>query len=243
MRTVSLSLAALMLLPAFVQLAAAGESDDAAAIVEKAIEAAGGRKNLEKFNTLTSTEKGTYYGMGEGLPYTGKMAIQMPDKVRMEIEGFFIMVVNGDKGWTKTGEDVADMPEDQLKGQQASHYAGFVATLLPLKEERFKLKKLADAEIEGAAVSVVQVSSEGHQDVTLCFDQKTGLLAKSTFKAFDAEQGKEAEYENYYRGYKEVEGAQVAMKMLMHRDGKKFVESEMTEIKPAKDIDAMFEKP
>lgn len=232
-----------LLLPVFAQLAAAGEADEAKAIVEKAIEAAGGRKNLEKFNTMTSTEKGTYYGMGEGLPYTGKMAIQMPDKVRMEIEGFFTMIVNGDKGWTIMGGDVTEMPEEQIKGQIASHYAGYVATLLPLEDEKFTLKKLADAEVNGSPASVVVVSSKDHQDVTLSFDKKSGMLVKALFKAFDAEQGKEAEYENFYQEYKEVDGAKMVWKMLMNRDGKKFVESQMTEVKPAKDIDAMFEKP
>src|SRR5205807_2708706 len=79
---------------ASVHLVCAGE-DDARAIVNKAIQAAGGEKKLAKHNAVTMKEKGTYYGMGEGLPYTGNYSFQWPNQFRMEIEGVFLIVVNG----------------------------------------------------------------------------------------------------------------------------------------------------
>src|SRR2546427_242862 len=77
--------------------------DDGRAIVTRAIQAAGGEAKLAKFQAFTWKEKGTYYGMGEGLPYTGVYAINRPSQFRMEIEGVFIVVVNGDKGWVQAG--------------------------------------------------------------------------------------------------------------------------------------------
>ena len=245
MRTLITSLAVALLIPTFVQFAAAGDPDQAGAVVEKAIEAAGGRKNLEKFTAMTWKETGTYYGMGEGLPYTSKGAFSYPDKSFMEIEGFFSMGLNGDKGWVKMGEDVTDMPEDQLKGQMEAQYASWAATLLPLKGEGFALKSLEDADLNGKPAAVVQVSHKGHGDVKLYFDKKTGRLAKSAFTAYDSEQAKDADYETWYDGYKEMEGAKLACKIVMNRDGKKFVVGEITEVKPAKPeaIAKMFEKP
>src|SRR5438045_522437 len=81
--------------------ASAGQQD-ARAIIDRAIQATGGEENLKSFPAVTFAEKGTYHGLGKPLPYTGKYAIQLPDRSRMEIEGVFLMVANGDKGWIKT---------------------------------------------------------------------------------------------------------------------------------------------
>src|SRR2546428_8816628 len=58
-----------------VRLAAADDQADARAIVAKAIKAVGGEQKLEKFKAQTWREVGTYYGMGDGLPYTGNYAV------------------------------------------------------------------------------------------------------------------------------------------------------------------------
>src|SRR5260370_29445128 len=86
-----------------------GEDANPRAIVAQAIKAMGGEKNLATHNAATWTEKGTYYGMGEGLPFTGKYQVQMPDKFRMEIEGVFTIVFSGDKGWIHSGGDTKAM--------------------------------------------------------------------------------------------------------------------------------------
>ena len=87
------------LLLSFSAVAWSGGDDGARAVVNKAIKAAGGEKALTKHQAATWTEKGTYYGMGDGLPFTGKYAMQLPDKFRMEVEGVFTLVINGKKGW------------------------------------------------------------------------------------------------------------------------------------------------
>src|SRR6516162_5757230 len=53
-----------------------GEGEDGRAIVAKAIKAAGGADNLAKHKSATFKGKGTYYGMGKGLPYSGNYAFQ-----------------------------------------------------------------------------------------------------------------------------------------------------------------------
>src|SRR5437870_10054726 len=65
--------------------------DDGRAIITKALKAGGGEAKLAKFDSTIMKEKGTYYGMGDGLPYTSVIHMQRPDKFKMEIVGVFTM--------------------------------------------------------------------------------------------------------------------------------------------------------
>src|SRR5262245_11353902 len=87
--------------------------DDAMKIVDKAIKAIG-RTDKDKITAVSWKGKGTYYGMGNELAYTGNWATQYPDKSRMEIENAFIIVFNGDKGWVSAGGNVMDMTKEQV---------------------------------------------------------------------------------------------------------------------------------
>src|SRR5262245_57605941 len=104
--------------------AQADDQAEARAIIDKAIQAAGGEAKLDKFRAHTWKEKGTYYGMGDGIPYTGSYAVQWPGQFRMEIEGYFTMVLNNDKGWMKMpGGDTLEMSKEQLAEHKENHYA------------------------------------------------------------------------------------------------------------------------
>jgi hypothetical protein len=66
--------------------ARADDAADAKATVDKAIKAHGGEEKLSKFKGETWTGKGTYYGMGDGLPFSAHFALQWPERFRMEVE-------------------------------------------------------------------------------------------------------------------------------------------------------------
>jgi hypothetical protein len=58
------------------------------------------------------------------------------------------------------------------------------------------------------------------------------------------EGGNEKQQETLYSDYKEVGGIKHAMKLVINRDGKKYVDSEMSDIEVKDKIDAaQFEKP
>lgn len=242
MRKIQL-VSALAVLVAVCGLARSGDGDTRDLVV-KAIKAMGGEKNLAKQQSMTWKEKGTYYGMGEGLPYTGVYAIQHPDKFRMEIEGVFIIVVNGDKGWTKAGDDVKEMSKEELELQQHNLRAGWVQSLLPLTGKEYKLTSLGEVKVEGQAALGVKATRKDYPDVKLYFDKKTHMLVKSEHMTKDPMTKKDVNAEAYFSGYKEVEGSQVPTKTTIKHDGKKFVEAEQFEILPgAKLSDKTFARP
>jgi len=224
--------------------APAADPADARAIIDRAIKAAGGEAKMEKFKAQTWKEKGTFHGEGKPLPYTSVCAMQFPDQFRMEIVGFFTMVVNGDKGWTKEKGKTAEMNQAQLANQKDSMYGGWVASLQPLKDKAYTLSSLGESKI-GKPVVGVKVAHKGHSDVFLYFDKGTGLLFKmeQTVRPDDPK-GKPMKQEMFASDYKDVEGVKVPGKIVLRQDGKPFVEAETFDLKPVGKLDnKMFEKP
>src|ERR1700737_983715 len=139
MRTnLGIALAGLLALTAANSIRAADDKP-ARAVIDKALKAAGGADKLAKHPGMTWHEKGTYYGMGDGVPYTAPYAVQWPDKMRMEIEGVFMMVLNGDKGWLQMSGETKPMTKEQLAEEKEGRFAGWVTTLVPLKDKGFTL--------------------------------------------------------------------------------------------------------
>ena len=224
----------------------ADDTDEARAVIDKAIKAIGGEEKLAKFKNHTWKNKGTWYGMGDGVPYTANYAVAWPDKFRFEVEGGFMTVVlDGDKGWMQAMGDTHEMSKEELAQQKEELYAGRVITLMPLKDKAFKLSLTGETKVDDKPAVGVKVSHKDHQDVMLYFDKDSGLLVKSERKTKVPEEGnKEVTQENLYTDYQEVEGAKMAMKMTILRDGKKYVEGENFEIKPVeKHDDKTFAKP
>jgi len=220
-----------------------GEGDDARAIVDKAIKASGGEENLKKHQTATWDQKGTYYGMGDGVAYTGMIAVQRPDKFRMEVENVFTIVLNGEKGWRQFGGETQEMSKEEIERSQADNRAGWIASLAPLKDKAFTLTSIGEAKVDKKPALGVKVTRKGYPEVKLYFDKKTGLLVKSEFKTYSGEESKDVTQETFYQDYKEVDGAQVPSRVVMHREGKIYVEAEMSNFKSGKVDAKLFAKP
>src|SRR4051812_42674622 len=197
--------------------------DDARGIIEKSIKAIGGEKALEKHKAVSFTEKGTYYGMGEGLPFTSKINFQLPDQFRMEVEGIFTIVINGDKGWVSMMGETKAMEKEKLANELNGHRAGYMATLLPLRDKSFTLKKLADAKVGDKNANVIEASRKDWPTVKLFFDSKTNYLVKMEYKGKAEEQGfKEVMVDQNFSDFKDVDGVKVPYKGVLNRDGKVF---------------------
>jgi hypothetical protein len=231
----------------FINPLKADDADAARAVIEKALKAQGGEEKLAKFKSHTWKNKGTWYGMGDGVPYTANYAVAWPDKFRFEVEGgFMTVVVDGDKGWMQAMGETREMSKEELAQQKEDMYAGHVTTLAPLlKDKEYKLAFTGEAKVENKSAIGLKVSHADRPDVTLYFDKDSGLLVKSERKTKVPEEGgKEVTQENLYGDYQDVEGAKVSMKITILRDGKKYIEGENFDIKPVdKHDDKTFTKP
>jgi outer membrane lipoprotein-sorting protein len=234
--------------------ARADEKADSKAVIEKAIKAVGGEEKLAKFNSATFKMKGKWYGMGEGIDYTGEVAVQVPDKTRIKIDTgagdmkfTFIRVVNGDKVWSKLNNDTTEVDDkDQVKEAKEELYADRVKSLLPLvKEKGFTLEALGEVKVDDKPAVGVRVTHKGHRDINLFFNKESGLLVKSeqTVKDFMAG-GNEQMQETLYSEYKKFGGTSHATKMVINREGKKYIDAEISDLEAKDKIDGKeFDKP
>lgn len=209
---------------------------DARKLIEKAVKAHGGQDAIDKLPAVASTFKGTFHGMGDGIPITGTVSTHdTKQRVELEVEAGgmkipIVIVVAGDKGWNKLAKDVNEMDKDQLAEANEQAHAAWVATLAPLKGKEFKFETIGELKIEGKETVGVKVSSKGHRDVDLYFDKKSGLLVKTETRVKDDMSGQEVSEESFLTDYKAVQGVQHAMKFTVKRNGKLFLEGETTEV-------------
>jgi hypothetical protein len=228
----------------------ADDSADARAIVNKAMEAQGGDK-LAKFKAVTTKMKGTVHVMGLDIAFTGEIATQGDEHLKLDIEAEaggqkfrIINVINGDKGWTRMGETTSELDKEKLAEAKESTHKGWVATLVPLKDKKFTLSTLGEVMIEKRPALGVKVSCKGRRDIDLYFDKETHLLVKVETQVMDEGSGKELLEETFYTDYKEVQGTKQAMKFTVKREGKPFLEAEVSDHELAEKLDAStFDKP
>jgi hypothetical protein len=228
--------------------ARAGDAAEARKVIDKAIAASGGAANLAKNKAVTWKGKGTFYGMGEGVPYVGAWSMELPTKLRMEIENVFVLVVDGDKGWTRMGDATQEMSKEQLDEQKQGLYCEWVASLLPFldkdKAKDLTLSLLPEEKVDNKPAAGVKVTQQGKRDVSLYFDKDSGLLVKSVFDVKDDASGNLVKQEAYYSNYKDVQGIKLAFKNVVKREGKPFVDGELFDYKGSEKLpENTFAKP
>jgi hypothetical protein len=250
----------LVCLAAVLAVAAAGSAraDDQAdlrKVIDKAIKATGGEEKLAKFKAETFKMKGKFYGTGQEFDYTGEFQVQEPDKFRVQIDGdvngmkatVYTQVVNGDKVWEKTfGEEAKEVTDkDELAEIKEDRNARRVEALLPLKDKAYQLTSLGDVKVNDKPAVGIRVSHKGFRDVNLFFDKNSSLLVKVEKVVKDKMNGfKEQTEEELLSDYKEKDGIMHPMKLVIKRDGNKYLDGEVTDYELKEKLDdAVFAKP
>lgn len=237
---------AIGVLASAVMVAVAPARDKAAEdVLNKAIEAHGGKAALTKLVAGTYAMKGTVVISGQALPFTGSGAYHLPGKLRQEltIDAMgqklpIVVVANGDKVTQKVMGQAAPLPNDAKDEIRQSVLAQEVVQLTPLLDAaRFTLQAEKDADVGGKPAAVVLVTGKGLNDTRLYFDKGTGQLVKTTRKALSPE-GQNVTEETLISGYAKVNGIAVPTKLTVNHDGKEFMKAEMSDYKLSETLDA-----
>lgn len=251
MRSIRCVLPAALLAAAITIPIAADDDVGARATVEKAVRAHGSEALLTKFRGLSTKMKGNYHGMGQAIPYTGEVTVQGPDRQRIEIvaeaggqQFRMIKVLDRDKGWDRVGDATKERDANDLAEAREQAYTGWVTTLVPLKDKAFVLATIGEVRVGDRAAVGVKVSKQGRRDVDLYFDKESGLLIKSESRVKDERTGQEVAEETFLSEYKDVQGIKQAMKFVVHRDGKLYVDGESFDVVLVEDLgDVPFARP
>lgn len=253
MSSVRRSLGVGLVVLAVVGMARSDEETDLRAVIAKAIKAKGPDAGQAKFKGLEMKGSGTFYGLGEGIPFTGEWLFDGQSKYRWTLQikvmdqALTIMhVINGDKGWQKINDAVMPLPEAELAEEKAELYAKWVSSLVPLKDKAFKLATVGEVKVGDRPATGIRVSHAGKRDINLYFDNANHQLVKTEFQVKDAKGGGDTEMsqETYYSKFKKVDGIQFATKVTIKRDGKQYVDVEMSEVRPVENVDeSLFAQP
>ncbi|MCX7699964.1 MAG: outer membrane lipoprotein carrier protein LolA [Gemmataceae bacterium] len=208
---------------------AVAEDSDARDIVKKAIKAMGQTED-RSVKAVTYKANGTFYGMGMELPFSGTWTIEYPNKTRIEITDFVTIVVDGKQGWLSAMGGTLDLPEDQLTEQLESIHADWASEIVPLLGKDFKLSRVGEGKVDDVPVVTIKASYPGRRDLTLHFDKETRLLRKLEQKVKD-DSGIEVNQETLIQAYGQAGPVKVPGKLLIKRDGQKYLEAEITDYK------------
>jgi hypothetical protein len=227
-----------------------GAAEGVEAIIDKAIKAHGGGEKLAKLPAFQSKAKGTLELLG-GISFTQESAVQPPGQfkevVQMDIMGQAVTVTtvfNKDKGWIKANDKEIEVTDQILAELKEAAHAMRVGGLVGLKEKGMELSALGEAKVNDRPAVGVRVSAKGFRDVSLYFDKETGLMAKVERRVHDEQSGQEVNEERFVSEYQDVGGRKLPKKVVIHRDGKKFMEAEVLEVKALEKLDdSEFAKP
>src|SRR5207249_5497080 len=96
--------------------------------------------------------------------------------------------------------------------------------------KEYRLTALGDAVVSERPARGIRVSTAGHGDVQLFFDQEYGLIVKAERRVIDLRTRQPQREEAFYSDWKAADGLVTPTKVTILRDGYKFTEVEVQEI-------------
>ncbi|MFC2156928.1 outer membrane lipoprotein carrier protein LolA [Acidobacteriota bacterium] len=205
------------------------DSDDAAKkaeakkIVEKLIEAQGGRDVLSKIRDMTST--GDIELIQFGMSGSVTMYQKEPDKMRMDMEIMGMVITqayDGETAWMTNPQTGAneEMPEE-LASDTRRQSLGNDAILNPEKlgiTYTFEGKET----IEGTEYLILKQTFSDGKFSHLYIDPGTYLVYKTKETALN-QMGVEVEAESFMSDYKDFQGTKVPYTITVYQDGEEFI--------------------
>jgi hypothetical protein len=243
MRRTALCLVALNLLVLCALPGSAGEDKEATAIIEKAIKAHFPKGMDPKKEAVRTKSKGTLHAMGLKLDYISEVSVQggrFKEAVELEFMGKkanVVTVFNGKEGWIRADDKDVKVNEDILAELKDAAYIMSIMKGAFTKEKKVKYALAGEVQVKGKAANGMILSREGKKDINLFFDKTSGLIVKIEMRKRDLMSGQEVTEERFITEYQEIGGQKVAKKFEIQRDGKVFLEGEVTDVQVLDKLD------
>jgi hypothetical protein len=225
------------------------DRDTAVQIVARGIRAHGGEESLARTKHMERRAKGLTYAFGKGVPFTTKLALDLPERFRDVIEvnapeakSQITRVVSGKEGWQSAFGMTAEIPKDELGELREEAYVIWLMTLVPLRDPAFQLAALPEDRVSNQSAVGVKVSHAGHGDVRLYFSKQNGRLLKVERRA--REGGLAANKEYFVNDTNDFQGARLPTKQTEFLNGQKSTELTVTGYDFPTELDAkLFARP
>lgn len=215
-RIFSLFLAVLFL---FTLMATPGLTQTAEKILEKMIEAQGGKKVLESIKDMTLT--GTIELVMQGMTASFTIYKKEPDKRRLDAELMGMVITqsfDGETGWAtnfQTG-GIEDLNEEQTV--QAKREAMAIVSILNPKKYGITFNYKGKETIEGKEYFLLEQTYSDGFKTTQYVDTETYLTFKTKAKTMSP-MGVEIEAEQFNSDFRKVNGLMIAHLIVAYADG------------------------
>ncbi len=208
-----------------------GYGQEAGQVLEKMIEAQGGRKVLESFKDTTVS--GTMELIQQGMNATLTMYQKEPNLMRMDIEVMGMVITqafDGQKGWYLNPQTGAAQDMDENMNKEFKRQAlGNDSLLNPAKYGITYVYKGKEKAGDKDCLVLEQTMSDGHKS-TLYLDPDTYLMARSKTTTLAQMGGGEVQSETIFGDYRKEGDAMVAHSMTILQDGAEFARMTLTKI-------------
>lgn len=230
------------------------------ALLDRAIQAAGGAAALSKVNAVTAKVKGAFaYTGNKSLAVSFSGSYQGSDRFRLDLETLqttpleVTLVANGSKSWTRTSSANSRFAtkSDLLKGilfeaglKQDLYAVQLAQLLLPLKDKEFQLSHAGEIKIKDRPALGLRVVHEGNSDVIIYLDKESALPLQCELRLRADKTNEEFTHHILFGDFMEVDGIKHFTKIAVNRDDTKIFEAELTAVQFHEKLDAkVFAEP
>jgi hypothetical protein len=208
-----------------------GYGQEAGQVLEKMIEAQGGRKVLESLKDTTVS--GTMELIQQGMNATLTMYQKEPNFMRMDIEVMGMVITqayDGQKGWFLNPQTGAAQDMDENMNKEFKRQAlGNDSLLNPAKYGITYAYKGKEKDGDKECMVLEQTMSDGHKS-TLYIDPDTYLTAKAKTTTMSPTGGGEVQSETIFGDYRKEGDVLVAHTLTILQDGAEFARMTLTKI-------------
>jgi outer membrane lipoprotein-sorting protein len=227
-RATSLCVLSLLLI-SFLSIPA--KSQSAPDILQKMIDAMGGRKALEKIEDTTIS--GSMELTQMGLSATITIYQKEPNKSRFDIEVMGMLITqafDGEVAWGVNPQSgmTEEMPEEQAEYMKRQSLGNAVFLYPEKMGITFSYKGKENIEDKDYLV-LEQAYADGYKS-TLYIDPDSYLAFKGTGLTLN-NMGVEVEAETFFSDYKKVDGIMTAHTLVSYQDGEEYMTMTITEVK------------
>ncbi len=210
-------------------------------VLDKMIEAQGGRKAIEAVADTTST--GNFELVQFGMQGSITMYQKEPNMMRMdmEVQGFLItQAFDGQVAWNTNPQTGATEPMSELMTADYKRQSVGNAALLAPETLGISYELQGKDTLNGKEYLVLAQKFSDGNTTTLWIDPDTYLPYKNKSKSHD-QMGTEVDSETVMGDYRKIEGFPVAHSMVIYQSGAEFVRITLTSVKFNSDLpDTLF---
>ncbi|MFH0939892.1 MAG: pitrilysin family protein [Planctomycetota bacterium] len=213
-------------------------------ILAGCMKASGGIQAFKSVRTVRAKVLLGVKALGRELKLNGILSGQMPDNVRMDVEGPFgpiSQIMTKDAAWKVSGSSVESLkPQEARKNLRTLVQSDLgLLCILACAQEGYNVQALDPARDEGRDLLGVEIESQSLGRVKIWFDAQTKLLVKMRYVA----EGAQKEYDKLFSDHANC-GAITLARLIVDKDpvGPQSIQILQLEINPALNAD-LFRKP